>query len=86
LKTRLASSQLPEFQDSLAALSRLDEIGALDVWRSPRQPISSFVVRRGARIARFNRRYRANSLSRKSPASMRRQIRFCAKPNLADSM
>ena len=33
LKTHLASTQLPEFQDSLATLSRLDEIGALDVWR-----------------------------------------------------
>jgi Zinc carboxypeptidase len=33
LKTRLASTNLPEFQDSLNALSGLDEIGALDVWR-----------------------------------------------------
>ena len=34
LKTRLASTRSPEFQDSLATLSRLDEIGALDVWRA----------------------------------------------------
>ncbi|HSE38110.1 MAG TPA: M14 family metallopeptidase, partial [Blastocatellia bacterium] len=34
LETQLASKRLPEFQESLAELSRLDEIGALDVWRS----------------------------------------------------
>jgi carboxypeptidase T len=33
LKIHLASTHLPEFQDSLTALSRLDEMGALDVWR-----------------------------------------------------
>ena len=34
LKTRLASTEPTQFQDSLATLSRLDEIGALDVWRA----------------------------------------------------
>ncbi len=33
LKIHLASTHLPEFQDSLTALSGLDEMGALDVWR-----------------------------------------------------
>ena len=33
LKTRLASSRVSEFQTSLLTLSRLDEIGSLDVWR-----------------------------------------------------
>ena len=33
LKTRLASTRRLEFQTSLAALSRLDEIGSLDLWR-----------------------------------------------------
>ncbi len=33
LKTHLASTHLREFQESLTALSRLDEMGALDVWR-----------------------------------------------------
>jgi len=34
LKTRLASSNSNEFRDALTSLTRLDEPGALDVWRS----------------------------------------------------
>src|SRR3989475_12903203 len=33
LKIHLASTHSTEFQDSLAVLARLDEQGALDVWR-----------------------------------------------------